>query len=69
MRLPLIFRRFASLASLKRDIDRSLVRRKDERRRSFAQAPTEMQRAARKGAATKRRQRRERDPLLEAVAP
>lgn len=64
MRWPAILRHF----TMRLDIDRALAERKAARRNAPTHEPSEMQIAARKGVATKRRQRRERDPLLQASA-
>jgi hypothetical protein len=47
-----------------RRLDHALALRKAERLRNQCETPDRMQVAARKGAATKRRQRIERDPLM-----
>lgn len=58
--------RLVAAARLERSLDAALAARKARRLSAGKAVPTEMQVAARKGAATKRRQRLARDLLLAA---
>lgn len=57
-------RALAARSPLERQIDAALAARKAQRSLARSAPLSEMQVAARKGAATKRRQRLARDPLL-----